>query len=102
MSDFLFSGYHALWLDETFMHGKSNPSLTFGNPSLSSVSPFALKHIELWGFIINEKAHLIRKPLKFEKSEDEEDNKPKSILDNKDGAFILDLLGKNYSALVRE
>ena len=85
------------------MHGRSNASLTFGNPEkLSSENSFQIKTVELWGFIPSERVHLVRRFEEKLKLEREEDGKPKSVLDNKEGGFILELLGKNYSAMIKE
>jgi hypothetical protein len=85
------------------MHGQSNASLTYSNTeSISSEATFQIKTVELWGFIPHERVHLVRRFEEKLRLEREEDGKPKSVLDDKEGGFILDLLGKNYSAMVKE
>lgn len=92
-----FSGFHALFLDAEFVSGHSQFSETFGNPTLSSSEQFRVRTIECWGFVEKEKMDSILK-----KQEEEAANAGRSVLNQKDTAFMLDLLGKNYSEGMHE
>lgn len=90
--------FHALWLDEAFLSGKSNLCDTFHSDCLASENEFRVKTIECWGFVEPAQTKFIEDSAQ----ETEDTEKKKSVLDNKQNTFILDLIGKNYSSMVRE
>jgi hypothetical protein len=62
---------------------------------LSHDEHFQCAEVEVWGFIDKERTKLL------ELIKDKE-GPVKSVLDNKENTYILDLLGKGYSAMVRD
>jgi hypothetical protein len=74
--------------------------MTFRSPSFVPDYEFECKTVELWGLIPKEKLRFVKDEIEaFLKGDPEH---KKSVLDNKDSTFILDLIGKGYSAMVRE
>jgi len=98
------SNFMAIWLDADYQIGKSNPSDTFGNSTvIASGQDFKIKSIECWGFLPLDKVRFMLKEEEKEQEDSKEDEKKvKSVLDNKDSAYVLELLGKNYSSMVHE
>jgi len=87
---------YGLWLDIDFFKGKSYPCDTFNNPCLAHDNEFSSKIIECWGLIPQDKLKMIQE---FEQQQKE---KTKSVLEDKQNTYILDLLGKNYSSMIPE
>jgi hypothetical protein len=92
----------ALAIDAEFAEGRSQISGTFSSPPLSGASPFRVQVVELWGFVSPENLSALHSPADEDAVDEEGKKKNKSVLDNKQNTFILDLLGKNYSESVRD
>eukprot|EP00730_Choanoeca_flexa_P015915 TRINITY_DN7420_c0_g1_i1.p1 TRINITY_DN7420_c0_g1~~TRINITY_DN7420_c0_g1_i1.p1 ORF type:complete len:643 (+),score=137.95 TRINITY_DN7420_c0_g1_i1:281-2209(+) len=44
-------GGFAIWLDESFDNGSSNPSSAFNNPTLATTEQFKIQAVEVWTFV---------------------------------------------------
>lgn len=67
-------------------------------PRLSHDENFQCAAVEVWGFIDKERTKMLQ--LINENGDAQEVQK--SVLDNKENNYILDLLGKGYSTMVRD
>ena len=96
-------GSYGLLLESDFLAGRSQNCTTYNNKQLTEQSEFSVKTIECWGFIERAKSiELIETYRAMLKAENENGPQFKSVLDNKENTFVLELLGMNYSAMIKE
>jgi len=91
------SDYPALLLDTEFLNGKSNATDTYKNEILAKESSFQIKSVELWGFVQPDKIQFLDQQIP-----QEGEQKKKSVLEDKQNTYVLELLGKNYSEMIHE
>jgi len=47
----VFRGTYGLWLDADLYHGRTCPSKTFNNETLTSNEDFIIASVEVWTFV---------------------------------------------------
>jgi hypothetical protein len=82
--------FMGLWLDSEFSSGHTHRCPTYLSPPLVPEETFKVAVVECYGFVVPSNFYLL--------PSDSQDEAAPSVLANKQNLFVLDLLGKNYSA----